>query len=913
MSSISISPQVDEALAELARRWPGFEQAINEAHPVWRDSLAQVAPDWAPRAALAVGWLDRAASALVSANATLKRNDREPSPYPKLLEKIEALRGEVSNPDKSRGVFDNWHLFRSVDRRPLEARLQSLMEDRNALEASQTERLRGLRDAMEVRELARVVVAGLSEVAPEVAFRLEEDERAAQEKMETSDPSTLSYQQAARSSRTLLRAKTAFQTLRMRFSSEFANPIAGLDALEEAIAQEEAMRARVDTSLGTLASQVAGLQIGQDLAPKVLEDPSAKRGFLARLGFREAARSGGSPETAKSLRVLASSTNISEKEWKALGRLLLDPAVGPSTRLGENKRLLDTLMETGVDQEVPASTYADTVLMLALSDGGEQLRKSSSRLVQAWCHRLAGVQDKILDLDWMDLDAEDYPHMDFGHPQGAAKIWLEARLPQRLPLPASLDFCKHLRAEFVEHGIDSDDWKTILTQAWAAASPKAIRDCMQRANLHEFMGEVQDLLPAAVRSALVAAQLNHNLAQGAPITRSMLQQVNRLTPQCAAQVAEKILLTQRHNPVAANAFNDPQWADTDETVIRALQQYAQLSSSLRKEEHWPADLAQFAFSRKASGLLHLLCSQLPEAKVGIEPGVAPSMHPLLMVMQMDGATELHSLSAPSKGTMKDRQEPQGKETSSTHPERWCSLLQAWKDVPATWRGQSQMWEPGVVGYPGATPLMIAAKSANFAWIRALRQAGVDLSLRDEQGNTASAHWVAGLAKTAGKRGLPRMLLLMEQEKWWALPELEAASFSKITILTEMLNMDRTGVDADCLASRDQETVRLMEKAGANDVMIAFAKMSMIDKKGWKHPSMIHGEFLVQQAGLMPSGVVAFRDRVDEVAQVSASASKLNDLVARKQKEAYEQSMKYMMEKHVMEKQMLFTKKIKPRL
>ena len=381
-------------LAKLAAKWPSENQHVSQNAPLWKDGLAIMDAGWAEFAAQSVGWLDQSSTALVVAGKEMSGQDPMLA-YSQLGAKLEKLLNEVTQPNQRNGFLDNWHVLRKPANEPASVRLEKIVQEKSELDQVAGSRMRGLRDAMEMRDLSREALAILSNAGAPLRLHMHE---ALEKETNAADPnkpsSPLSLQKAERAQRQFRRATSALDIIQERLGHEFSGSSADLSSLDEAVHQEELMHSRIDGLTSKIAATIAGeglKQLAHDQAehskaiavapePEASPlqalmakhaEPRAQSGFLSRLFSRVPMGSKVSKESARILRDMSKysgeadfSKTLSEirkgpnadEFWENIIKLMSDEEVSPTHKVGQ-KTLLSIMSEMATAPEVSNARF----------------------------------------------------------------------------------------------------------------------------------------------------------------------------------------------------------------------------------------------------------------------------------------------------------------------------------------------------------------------------------------------------------------------------------------------------------------------------------------------------------------------------------------------------------------------------
>jgi hypothetical protein len=433
-----------DVLSKMATKWPQANEQVSQTDPLWKEGLAVMDAGWAYLAAQSIGWLDQSSTALVMAGKDMSGQDPMLA-YSQLGAKLEKLLNEVSQPNQRTGFMDNWHILRKPLSEPASVRLEKILEEKTALDAVAGSRMRGLRDALEMRDMSREVLAIISSAGASLRLHMQEALENEKKLVDEDKPSSpLSVQKAERAQRRFRRATSALDIIQERLVHEFSGASSDLGSLDEAVHQEELMHSRIDGLASKIASTIAGeglKQLAADqaehskaiaLAPveeltplQVLEQqlPVAPRktGFLDRLFSRNPLGPKVSKESSKILRNMtkftgdaAFASTLSEVRafrkgpqqdefWHDIVTLMSDETVSPSHKIG-SKTLLGLMFEmantdAAIDlrEQYEFGSKLSLITMLATRhpDGPKELRAVPQQSFAPLCARaIIGTEEE---------------------------------------------------------------------------------------------------------------------------------------------------------------------------------------------------------------------------------------------------------------------------------------------------------------------------------------------------------------------------------------------------------------------------------------------------------------------------------------------------------------------------------------
>lgn len=850
----SLTPTVPQegldALRILAEKWPVKHALAISSDPLWKSSVALASPQWADFAATTMAFLELSASSLVDANISLPV-DNSSARYKILAEKLGALLQESNSGKATSKLLDNWHILRRPHIEPPATRLKQIIEEKEELDRVSRGRLRGLHDATELRDHARAAAAVLLDHHEDIN-KLLLAASAEQERVLSADASVSKTQAASRNLRAMERARAAIDAIAYRLEHEFSTTAAtGIEELDAALHQEDMMHAHLDGVIAKISSTLATSQVkqlAQQETAKSLAVSAAqveKPGILGRVFNREAIRLGVSPQSAKTLRQLASGS-LSEKNWPSILALLSDPGMAPDTPMG-GTFLLRAVMESQIP--FPSRTeLTDFVLLLSAADGGRCLiDKVPPETVENFCLSLLNEEREEYDPEddywWGDIEELAFKLTGQSEkPAIAAEIWLRAKMPQRRGFGASIRLARAIEKL-------SPDAPSKAIPAWVDVVRAAIEEnerffvsgVMDNKESRDFLVRAVASIKPEKSSDLVYSLLCASLRSEAEGPNEQLKE--RLWSLSSEQVnalAKVILIAKRKSPQWLELFGSLPGKSLEEshspddyrfipvdpphafhgTDIQALRAYREMVVDRRNLPSWPLPLARAAFQSGSLEWLHELVEVAPQMPISWKPSPVDNFNPLAAVMAAD-------FDFKDNTKFKKKVVSRSPSQTATTPSVWCEKLDAWKDVSAT--SVSSVGSSTILSsFPRTTPLMVAAKKNSHPWLRALLDAGADPDVADENNRTAMDYWIrtqlaefekSSKLEQAKKSSQVFLLCQMDALGWWGVGKIPTANTSPKRLLTSLAIVEIQHAQPDPeLARRRHQVVRgLLSKASVEVV------------------------------------------------------------------------------------------------
>lgn len=744
-------------IEKMEKRWPDDFEAIKRSEPLWKTDLAFISQGWADFAAQSLGWLDQSASSLVSSSKVLA--DRPLSQYNEIATRLDKLHEEVARAPSEKSLLDNWHILRRpVQQTPAE-RLEKIIEDKKALDQASGSRLRGLRDAIEMRDFSRELLALLHQNFKSLEDAGVEKVEASRRDIENafgSDVMTpMAQQQNERIDRLDRRAKSALAVIQERITHEFSGNVSGVSDLDEAINQETLMHSRIESMTGKVASLIAGRDLGQvskeqsmhmqliSTLPEVAQEKSIsispKSGFLGRLLHRQD-KSGMSKESKKVLTELRrvfeepgyalTLSEIREKHsqeyfWKLISELMKDPEVSALEPIKGSPLLC--FMVGGLNQikkdEAPELFTKALCITYMMAENGKDSKKA---LKKARPSLLRSILKKSLALEECNTQSASHQQEVFwglslisralDHECDNADITrLLAQFIQENPtslLPKhTLDVLVSVCGDLLLPGKKVSNWnshlglvdtlskhlpfETVSYQYFHYFEQRMFSNDSRQLSRHA----VETLLFTEERMAFLSMSKLDQLAEAV-----LRQRENRV------ENWGSVLLTRSREMLAKSEGS----ATLDQFEnLNILNEYFSMMQSQHPLGAWPKEMTRVAFAKKDIDLLNDLAKYQPNAQI---PELAGQGYDkmLMTVISSDFQASVRNNGAPQ-----------------TDPLFWIQRL------------SSTGKDNGPV-IPQKTPLMVAFASGSAHWVKALLNAGADLNAVDQHGMSAHDHWFENL-------------------------------------------------------------------------------------------------------------------------------------------------------------------------
>lgn len=746
-------------------RWPDDFEAIKRSEPLWKTDLAFISQGWADFAAHSFGWLDQSASSLVSSSKVLA--DRPISQYNEIASRLDKLHEEVARPPSGKSLSDNWHILRRpVQQSPAE-RLEKIIEDKKALDQASGSRLHRLRDAIEMRDLSREMLAILHQnvkVLDEVGAEKVEAGRLDIENDFGSDPlMPMVQQQHERLNRLHRRAQSALSVVQERITHEFSNHTSDVSDLDEAINQEALMHSRIESMTGKVASLIAGRSLGhvskeqsvhmQLIAalPEVAQEKAisvpTQSGFLGRF-LRRQDKSGISKESKKvftELRRVFEETGyaltlseIREKHsqeyfWKLISELMKDPEVSALEPIKGSPLLcfmMDKLNEIEKDEEPELFTKALCITYMMAESGKDSkgaLKKTRPYLLRSILKKSLALEDYDtpgasrqeealwgLSLVSRSLNREN-ENADIAN---VLAKFLQENQVVSLPKP-TLDILVSMSADLLLPGKQVSNLNSRLDLVDKLSNHLPFETVSyQYFNYFQqkmFSGDSKNLSRHAVDTLLLSQERMDflNIDQIDELAEAVLRQRGSRIENWGAVLLSKSrhLLTQSdtQEKTALGHFEN----------LKILNEYFMMMQSPHPLNAWPKEITRFAFVKKDMDLLNELAKYQPDARI---PELLGQRYEKMLI---------DVISSDCQASLRNKGAPQ------TDASFWIERLSS----PDSHKGPS---------IPETTPLMVAFGWGSAHWIKALLNAGADLDAVDKNGMSAHDHWLEGLWKKCEK-------------------------------------------------------------------------------------------------------------------------------------------------------------------